>query len=233
MTTVLTFVTPIVVVIAILAGGYAYVRSQETNSMAENFPFLCGILTTGINTEDPNHHCQTPLFIQSDQEQKAAMLEKNIVEQLSVYIPLKLSAAVAASSPEKKFATTTYDKKVNANDIISQFEKIRKAAQSPTIGNIVCTQMNISNATSLTVQCDVYGGDIGEIDTRSLGSARIEAIRFIERLSDTQSSQFLVETPPTTLSVSAITDNEKLPAYIKTKTTLTLTMKYFPTTSKL
>ncbi len=74
----------------------------------------------------------------------------------------------------------------------------------------------------------MYGGEIGAIDTRALGSSRIEAIRFIERLSDAQSSRFLLETPPTTLSVEEIDKEDPYASYYKTKTTVVLTMKYLP-----
>ncbi len=37
---------PITIVLALGAGVYATIKGQEDNSMAENFPFLCGILTS-------------------------------------------------------------------------------------------------------------------------------------------------------------------------------------------
>lgn len=223
---ILTVVMPILLIGAILGAGYAYVRGQEDNSMAENFPFLCGILTAGIETDDPAYSCQTAIFIQADQEKKYTTLEKTIVEQLSVYIPLKLLGATLDGRMEVKEVKEIFANKVNAADIIAQFERVKKSAQSPVMQNIFCTQMTITNATTLTVQCDIYGGEIGETDGRTLGSSRIEAIRFIERLSVTETSGFLLETPPTVLSIQDVTKDEKWGSYFSTKTSLTLSMNY-------
>lgn len=223
---ILTVVMPILLIGAILGAGYAYVRGQEDNSMAENFPFLCGILTAGIETDDPAYSCQTAMFIQADQEKKYTTLEKNIVEQLSVYLPIKLLSTTLHDRLEVKEAKKIFTNKVNATEIIEQFEKVRKAAQSPNMQNVVCNQMNIQNGNTLTVQCEVYGGNVGDVDNRALGSSRIEAIRFIEQLSATEMSGFLLETPPTTLSIEDVSKDEKISPIFKTKTTLTLSMKY-------
>lgn len=224
--TILSFVMPILLIGSILGAAYVYIRGQEDNSMAENFPFLCGILTSGIETEDPAYDCQTAMFIQADQEKKHTALEKTIVEQLSIYIPIKLLSATLDARDEVKKAREIFENKISVAEILAQFEKVKKSAQSSGLQNIVCNQVTLTNATTLAVQCDVYGGNIGDNDVRSLGSSRIEAIRFIERLSATESSGFIVDTPPTTLSVEDVSKDEKLQGFFKTKTSVTLSMKY-------
>lgn len=200
--------------------------------MADNFSFLCGILTSGIETTDPSHECQTANAIQLDQEKKKENLEKTIVEQLSLYLPLRISSAtssggtIAESLAEGDFAKKAFAKKNNANDVLSQFEKIRKSTQSPNLANIECTHLTLVGESTLTAQCTVYGAGIGATDERSLGSSRIEAVRFIEKISDTQTSRFILENPPSTLSVEEITTTDEKPSLYKTKTTVVVTMKY-------
>lgn len=227
-TNIMGFVTPILLIAAILGAVHAFIRSQETNAWAENFQFLCGYLNYDVNTEDPAYDCQTPTFIANDVAERTKKLEKDIVEQLALYIPLKISTAAANASAESTKAREVYSQKVNANEIISQFNKIRKKAQSAGIENIICDSMNISDNNKISVQCSAYGNAIGASDIRQLGSSRIEAISFLERLSDTQNSQFILNTPPTTLSVESTEKQENVPAIYKTKTTFTISLTYLP-----
>lgn len=233
-TTIFNFVMPIAVTLAIVGGVHSLIRSQEDNALAENFQFLCGYLHSGINTNDPAYSCQTAKYIYNDIREKTVKLEKDIVEQLFTYIPIKVSiGAAAASSNENSKAKEVYESKVNFNDIVTQFDKIRKTAQSAGLNNIQCQTVSISANNTLTTQCTIFGGEIGANDTRQLGSSRIETVRFLERLSDTQTSQFILQSPPTTLPVEAIEPGGNIPAIYKTKTTVTISLTYLPLNSQI
>ena len=232
-TTIMGIVTPLLLIASIVGATHAFIRSQETNAWAENFQFLCGYLNYDITTDDPAYECQTATFITQNATERTEKLEKDIIDQLSLYIPLKVSTATASTSAENKKANEIYAEKINANDIITQFDKVRKNAQSAGLENIICESINITNNNQLTAQCSVYGGAIGTNDTRQLGSSRIEAIRFLERLWNTQTSQFILNSPPTTLSIESLEKQENIPAIYKTKTTLTISLTFLATQSKL
>lgn len=81
----------------------------------------------------------------------------------------------------------------------------------------------------MSVQCDIYGAHIGATDKDGkLGSSRIEALRFIERLAQTRESQFILQSPPTSLTTEEVTDEKDVPAIYQTKTPLVLSLKYTP-----
>lgn len=156
-TIVLGIAMPIALTLAVLGGVHAFIKGQEDNSSIENFQFLCGYIRSGVNTDDPAYECQTPSYITKDVEEKTAKLKKDIVEQLSFYIPLKLSTSANTISKEKEKAEEIYGKKISVNEIIEQFNKIRRIAQSPGLENIICSSLSISDNNNLSVQCSVYG----------------------------------------------------------------------------
>lgn len=163
---VMNFIMPIAVTLAVLGGVHALIRSQESNSIATNFPFLCGYLHQGIHTDDPNYSCQTAQFITTDVTEKKSKLEKDIVNQLALYIPIKVSAAAADRAPESTRAKEIFADKINANDIIAQFNAIKKSSEAIGTQNISCPTMNLTDGHVLTVQCSVYGADIGADETK-------------------------------------------------------------------
>lgn len=234
-TTIMSFVAPIVVVVAIAGWAHAYIRGQKDNAFAENYPFLCGYLNYDIQAPDADKWCKTAKIIENEFNAKTTALEKNIVTQLAVYIPIKVASSASAASKEKSFIEETFKNKVNYNEVMTQFEKVRSESQSVRGNNIICTGATISAGNTLVTQCDIYGGAIGDSDTdaRVIGSSRIETTRFIERLSRTQESHFILENPPTTLAITTLENNKEIPDIFKTKTSLTLSLRYIPIQSQL
>ena len=66
-TTIFNFVMPIAVILAIVGGVHALIRSQEDNALAENFQFLCGYLHSRKNCKTRKRYRGTTLYIYSDQ----------------------------------------------------------------------------------------------------------------------------------------------------------------------
>lgn len=232
-TTIMGFVTPIIVIIALLAGGHAFLKSQTSNTFAENYPFLCGYLNADIIASE-DKGCKTASILETEYSEKTKQLQANIVNNLATYIPIKISSSSGGVSPETDLITHIYNSKINLNTIMKQFDQVRSSSQSTGFNNIDCKSLNITQGNTLTVQCDIYGGVIGAVDSiNSLGSSRLEATRFIERIANTPESGFILETPPTTLSVENIAQNTDTPSLYKTKTSVTLSLKYFPFSPQL
>lgn len=232
-TTVLGYIVPVIVILAILGGLHAFIKSQSSSTFAENYQFLCGYLNSGIDAKE-DKGCKTAVVLENEYKDKTKQLQSSIVNQLATYIPIKISANAAASSPENKFITASYADKVNTNTILTDFEAIRSSSQSPQNSNIECKSLNITAGNVLTVQCSVYGGNIGDTDENgNLWSSRIEATRFIERIANTPESHFVLQTPPTSLSVEDTSTMKEVPPVYKTRTMITLSLKYSPFTSKL
>ncbi len=92
--------------------------------------------------------------------EKQKQLETNIVNQLAVYIPIKVSSNIIDASSEKTFIVDTYNNKVDVKNMIEQFETVRKNASSIMSDNIICSGINITDGARLSTQCTVYGGAI-------------------------------------------------------------------------
>lgn len=229
-TKIMAFVAPVVVIAAIIAGIHAFVRGQEDNSFVENYPFLCGYLNYDILLPEEERACKTAKIIENEYSEKTKVLKKNIVNQLSVFLPIKISSGSGVVNVERTFITETFEQKDDENAILAQFEKVRKSAQSNIGNNMICSEVNLTAGGNLEIQCDVYGGDIGASDDMvgQLGSSRIEAVRFMEKLAKTQESNFIIQTPITSLEVESTENNPEIPAIFKTKTTLNLLLKYIP-----
>lgn len=65
----------------------------------------------------------------------------------------------------------------------------------------------------------------------------METIRFLEQLGDTSKSQFILKTPPTTLSMDTVADKKDVqianPGLFKTRTTITISLVYVPNQKKI
>lgn len=229
-TKIMAFVVPILVIMAIIGGIHAFVRGQEDNSFVENYLFLCGYLNYDISLSEEERACKTAKILENEYSEKTKILKKNIVNQLSVFLPIKISSGSGVVNVERTFIAETFAQKDNENAIIAQFEKVRKSAQSTVGNNMICSGMNLTSGGNLEIQCDIYGGNIGANDDTGgqLGSSRIEAVRLMEKLSKTQESHFIVQTPITSLAVESTENDTEIPAIFKTKTTLNLLLKYIP-----
>ena len=101
-------------------------------------------------------------------------------------------------------------------------------------GNIECTGLSVTNGSSLSTQCTIYGGAIGEADSNGqIGSARIQAMRFIENLADTSKSSLILENQPTLLGIEKINAKESTTTGFSTRTTLPIQVRYVPLIQKI
>jgi hypothetical protein len=232
--TILGYILPLVIV-AVLAGSF-HVFIQKGGgaaSIKENYTFLCPYLNyaTDLPDDDTEHSCDTMTTIYTAYTEKKTNLETEIIEKLNEYIPIKLTKNILLTSPERKFAETTFENKLHMNLVIDQFEEVRSNAKSLQGNNIVCNGISITGDGSVTTQCTVYGSASGNDDENGrLGSARIEALRFLSVLADTAKSQFILLNPPTSLSMEKITDNRDFSNF-ETRTTVSIQAKYVPFTS--
>jgi len=234
-TKVMVYVTSLTVLGTLLFGVHVWVKGQTKSDIAENFPFLCGYITSGIVAkEDPG--CKTPTVLEQEYQDKQKVLNTNIINELAVYIPLKVSSNIIDASSEKTFITDTYGSKVDINKVIAQFEQVRKNSESLVASNISCAGLTITNSIVFSTQCTVYGSTIGEpgdAQGRTLGSARIEATRFIENLANSNESGFILENPPTTLSVEDTSSSQDVPSLFKTKTSFPVSLRFISVNSQI
>lgn len=172
-------------------------------------------------------------MLESIYTEKQKQLEANIINQLSVYIPIKVSTNIINASSEKTFIVKTYENKTDVRNMMDQFETVRKNASSISNNNIICSGINITDGNRLSTQCTVYGGDIGaEESPTTLASARVEALHFLEKLANTPESNFILENPPTLLAIDIIKDTRDLPISFKTQTTIPLSLRYVSASQK-
>lgn len=226
-TQIMTFVTGIVIFLTFASGVHVFIKGQEDTRITEHLWFLCGYINHDINTRD-DKGCKTASMLETEYREKQKQLENNIVNQLAVYIPLKVSSNILSASKETAFINTTYTNKVNILDIVKQFEDIRKSSEV-LVNNIECGSFSITNMTTFSSQCTIKGGEIGATGgwrNKSLASSRIEATLFLEKLANTNMSHFILQNPPTTLSTELIKENEDEPKMFKTKTIVPLSLKY-------
>lgn len=217
----------------ILGSGHVFIRTQDSNKfIEEKYKFLCGYLNYGIeNIGDDVKECKTFAMLQTEYDGKFSTLQEIIITKLNEYIPVKITKNLLASSPEKKFIIDTYKNKIYVDEIIKKFQSVKDAAQDPRRSNIECNGISINNGQNLTTQCTIYGGDIGDDDSNGkLGSARIEALSFLETLGNTPSSQFILLNPPTSMSQEKLMEGES--DIFRTRTTLSIEVQYVPLAAK-
>jgi hypothetical protein len=231
-TDILGYVVPIARVIAIVGVIHVFIRTQESNTFAENYSFICPYLNMGI--VDPTKECKTLTMLKKEYDDRLARLQLEIVTGLTEYIPIKISKNIIDASPEKGFIIKTFDEKVHVDDIIKQFEKIRTGSEYRESPNIECNGISITNGDTLSTQCTIYGGKIGMDDSNSrLGSARIEALSFLETLANTARSQFILLNPPSSLNVEILKPGEDTTSILfETKTTVQIQVRYVPFSQK-
>jgi hypothetical protein len=78
----------------------------------------------GIEVGDKG--CKTLTMIEREYSDRLSRMEDEIITGLTEYIPIKISKNIIDASPEKAFIINTFGKKVHVDDIMKQFEKMRK-----------------------------------------------------------------------------------------------------------
>ncbi len=228
-TTVLWFIVPITVVIAVFGSIHVFLRTQETSNLVENYQFLCPYMNYGVNLEAGDRWCKTITAINTQYVDKEKTLQEDILKKLNEYIPIKISKNLIATSPERKFIVQAYAHKVRVDEIISKFDELVQESQYTSWPNIECKGISISKDWTLSTLCNIYGKDIGADDSNGrLGSARIEAMNFIGELSNTSKNHFIFLNPPTSLSIEKIEGN----GLFTTRTTIPVQVKYFSLSEK-
>ena len=228
---ILQYITIFVVIVGVLFGLHVYIRSSS-GGFLENYPFLCPYLHYDIDVLAEEKWCKSVLTIGKEYTDRQTMLEENIITGLTEYIPIKVSASILDASPEKKFIIDTYDNKPHVNEVLEAFSRVKLASQSVS-GNIECNGLTVTNGNSLSTQCTIYGWGIGDADSNGqIGSARIQAMRFIENLADTSKSSLILENQPTSLGIEKI-KNDATTVGFSTRTTLPIQVRYVPLIQKL
>ena len=228
---VLQYITILVVIVGVLFGLHVYIRSSS-GGFLENYPFLCPYLHYDIDILAEEKWCKSVVTIGKEYADKQTILQENIIEGLTEYIPIKVSASILDASPEKKFIIDTYDTKPHVNEVLEAFGRVKLASQSVS-GNIECTGLTVTNGNSLSTQCTIYGWGIGDADSNGqIGSARIQAMRFIENLADTSKSSLILENQPTSLGIEKVKSDATTVGF-STRTTLPIQVRYVPLIQKI
>ncbi len=114
--------------------------------------------------------------------------------------------------------------------MIAKFDQVRKTSESSGLDNITCNGISITGDGKISTQCTIYGADIGTDDDQGkLGSARIEALRFLDNISGTNTSGFILLNPPSSLSIEKT--DETTPTF-QTRTTVAIQAQYVDFTQK-
>jgi hypothetical protein len=229
--TVLGYILPVAILLVAVGSFHVFIQKWGgAQSIKENYTFLCPYLNYAVDLPDGDteHSCDTMTAIYTAYSEKKSGLESEIIDKLNEYIPVKLTKNILLTSPERKFAETTFQKKLHMDLVIEKFEEVRSSAKSLQGNNIVCNGISINSAGDITTQCTVYGSASWNDDENGrLWSARIEALRFLAVLADTAKSQFILLNPPTALSMEKITDNRDFSNF-ETRTTVSIQAKYVP-----
>jgi hypothetical protein len=222
-TTVLSYVLPIAIIIVVLASFHVFLRTQETWGFAEKYQFLCPYMNRWVDIESSERGCNTISAIQTRYTEKKQVLQEDIIKRMNEYIPIKIAKNLIATSPEKKFIIDTYKNKVRVDITIQKFFELLEKSQYTSIDNIDCKGISIGSDGDLSTLCNIYGKGIGEDDSNGrLGSSRIEAISFIDELSNTTKNQFIFLNPPTSLGIEPILEN----GIFTTRTTIPVRVRY-------
>lgn len=231
---VMQYVTIFVVVTVVLSWIHIFVRSSQSGSFFESYTFLCPYLNYDINVPTSEKWCKNIEVIQKEYSEKQKILQESIVEALTEYIPIKVSSSILDASPEKAFIINTYDNKPHVNIVLEAFEKVKANSQSVKGENINCTGLTVTEWINLSTQCTVYGGSVGSNDTNGqVGSARVQALRFIENLADTNKSSLILDTQPTSLGIEIIPLKEAQILGFSTRTFIPIQVRYVPLIQKI
>jgi hypothetical protein len=235
---ILEYTTILVVIIGILSGLHVFIRSSQNGSFLENYPFLCPYLHYDINAPAEEKWCKNIGTIEKEYIEKNTNLEENILAALTEYIPIKVSSSILDASPEKRFVISTYNSKPHVNNVLEAFEKVKMNtqkvnSQSANEPNIKCSGITVVEWNILSTQCIIYGGDIGSDNTNlGIGSARIEALDFMEKLADTTKSSLILYNYPTILNIESIAEKDSPTAGFTTRTTVPIQVGYVPLIEK-
>lgn len=236
---IMKYVVILVVIVWALFTAHVSLRTIKDASIFESYPFLCSYLNYDVNTPEKDKQCKTVATIQSDFDKKTKVLKDDIVAGLSEYIPVQVGANILSTSPERLFAVTSYESKSHIDTVLSSFEKTKKSAQYQSLENIDCTGVVVRQWNALSTQCSVYGGNIGDTSDSTanggvpgLASSRIEALRFLEILADTSKSSFVLDNPPTSLSIEKLSKEEWIKTGFQTRTTIPVQVRYVPLIQK-
>jgi len=117
---------------------------------------------------------------------------------------------------------------------MTQFDTVKQSAKHQDLDNINCTGVDIQIDGSFNTQCTIYGGVFGDDGSDGkLGSARIEALRFLDIIGNTPKSQFRLLNPPSSLSIERLDGTaSNMPPIFQTRTTVSLQLIYTPVTQK-
>jgi hypothetical protein len=235
---ILEYTTIIMVIIGILAGLHVFIRSSKNISFLENYPFLCPYLHYDVDTGTEEKGCKNIEVIGQEYIAKNQNLEENILSALTEYIPIKVSSSILDASPEKRFIVNTYNSKPHVNNVLEAFEKVKinaqkSSPQSANDKNIKCSGITVIEWNILSTQCVIYGGVMGNSNTNwEIGSARIEALDFMEKLADTTKSSLILYNYPTTLSMETMLEKDGSSSWFTTRTTLPIQVWYVPLIEK-
>jgi hypothetical protein len=235
---ILEYTTIILVIAGILSGLHVFIRSSDNVSFLENYPFLCPYLHYDINASSEEKWCKNIGLIGSEYNEKNKNLEENILSALTEYIPIKVSSSILDASPEKRFIISTYNWKPHVNNVLEAFERVKTNAQkswpqSANDKNIKCSGITVIEGNILSTQCIIYGGAIGGSNTNwQIGSSRIEALDFMEKLSNTTKSSLILYNFPTTLSIEELSEKDGTASGFLTQTTIPIQVWYVPLIEK-
>jgi hypothetical protein len=232
-----SFILPILIISTVLLSGHVYLRSLPDSAMISNYQFLCGYINFDtMATNDADRGCKTFTMIQKDFTERKNNLSENIMDLHLEYIPIKASKNLIDASPEKKFIIESFENKIFVDEILKKFESARKNSLYQRSPNIECIGLSITNGNTLSSQCTIYGAEIGSEDgPGKLGSSRIEALKFLNTLSNTPLSSFILMNPPVNLNIELLTETSqeriKNPDF-KSRTTIPVQVRYVPFVKK-
>lgn len=227
------YITIFVVLIWIFWAAHVFVRSIDNASFLENYPFLCPYLNYDLINDANEKWCKNVGAINKEYTEKKSTLENNIIAALTEYIPIKVSASILDASPEKKFIITTYDNKPNITKVIEALQKVIDESQYVLWDNISCNGISIRNGYQLSTQCTILGWDIGNSDINGqIGSSRIEALKFIDKLSNTSKYSLILENRPTSLTYEKLAQKEAEKLGFSTRTIVPVQVTYVPLIQK-
>lgn len=230
---IMQYVTIFIMVLWIFWWIHVFIRTSESTSFLENYSFLCPYLNYDIKNDASERGCKNIATINKEYVEKKTLLENNIITALIEYIPIKVSSSILDASPERRFVIETYDNKPDITNVIKAFENVRMDSQSILWENITCNGIVIKNGTNLNTQCVIYGWDIGEDDTNGqIWSSRVEALRFLDKLSNTNKSSLVLDNYPTTLSLDKLPIKEAQAKWFSTRTTIAVQVRYIPLLKK-
>jgi len=221
-----TYIFYIILVFNILFFLHIYIKSTDSDFVSY-IPWACTYIGSNIDWYDNSVNCKTFPKIVSDITTKKDNLEKTILDNLKKLIPNKLQIEYVLATPEVKFIL---DKKSKSNvlytKILSEFELIRtNATWWYRWKNIICSNYSFDDKWILTLTCDFLWAPILDEWQSWDATSRTVAIDFLKQLQ-LKNSNFQVMNYPKSIEISQFNSADWLLTIFKTKSTLTLNLKY-------